>query len=226
MAAEGPEPRLDAPGPVTVPESPRADALPSPAPEPEDREIAILRELAREAEARVAFQGLRRKLDLHQQALARSLRRLERQGLVARDERGYALTEDGFAALAGRAAPRPRRDVLSLVTAVLPPHLHPDVVAGALSRRWFRGLRWYGQSEAPGETTLAWISEPGHSTVRVRMTGGTASLEVERASGDDRAYESAGAVLAALGDLYALSRPGPRDEDFMPLASWDAGVAA
>lgn len=221
---EGPEPSLH-----PAPSGPSAETREAPMPAPpagEDREMAILAELARESESRIAFQGLRRRLDLHQQALARTLKRLERQGLVARDERGYRLTDDGYAALSGRAVAAPRRDVLNLVTALLPPHLDSGLVAAQLSRRWFRGLRWYGQSEGPGETTLAWISEPGHSTVRVRMTGGTASLEVEKAPGDDRAFESAGAVLSALAELYAVSRPGPRDEDFMPLAAWDAGVAA
>lgn len=175
-----------------------------------EREIAVLGELGRDGDARVAFQGLRRRLDLHQEALARTLRRLEREGLVAKDEKGYRLTDAGFGALAGRprTAPPPK-EVLPLVQALLPPHVAPDAVADLLSRRWFRGLRWYGQSDGPGETTLTWLVDGSNTVVRVRLAGASFVLEVEGATANDRrAYAAARGLLAALAELYGL----PADE--------------
>lgn len=176
----------------------------------EDRERAVLAELAREGEARVAFQGLRRRLELHQEALARTLRRLERDGLVAHDDKGYKLTEQGFAALRGLALHHGRREVLPVLQAVLPPQVTAESVAEHLAHRWFRGLRWYGQSEAPGETTLTWLAEPGNGLVRVRVTGGTLSLEVEMApASPGRSFAAARSVLSALAELYGLAPDAP-----------------
>jgi DNA-binding MarR family transcriptional regulator len=176
----------------------------------EDREVAVLRELGVDSETRVAFQGLRRRLELHQEALSRTLRRLERDGLVDRGQGGYRLTEQGFAAL--RGAPQgPARETLTVVQAVLPPNVGPGGVLQHLGRRWFRGLRWYGQAEAPDETTLTWLAEPGNAKVRVRVAGGTLTLEVEVMPGDaPRSLGAARGVLAALAELYGLGEePGP-----------------
>lgn len=175
----------------------------------EDREKAVLSELAREGEARVAFQGLRRRLELHQEALSRTLRRLERNGLVMHDDRGYKLTEQGFAALRGLPLHGGRREVLPVVQAVLPPTLSPEGVAEHLSQRWFRGLRWYGQSEAPGETTLTWLAEPGNAMVRVRVAGGTLSLEIEvNPQSPGQGFAAARGVLSALAELYGIPSEG------------------
>jgi Mn-dependent DtxR family transcriptional regulator len=175
----------------------------------EPREQAVLAELAREGEARVAFQGLRRRLELHQEALSRTLRRLEREGLVAHDDKGYRLTEQGFAALRGLPLHHGRREVLPVVQAVLPPHVSAEGVAEHLAQRWFRGLRWYGQSEAPGETTLTWLAEPGNAMVRVRVAGGTLSLEVEVSpTAPGQGFAAARSVLAALAEVYGLGSEG------------------
>ncbi|HUR69399.1 MAG TPA: MarR family transcriptional regulator [Candidatus Thermoplasmatota archaeon] len=187
-----------------------ADAPPFPAPPPqqpaapalEDRERDVLSELAREVDAWVTFQGLRRQLGVHQQALARTLRRLEAQGLISHHGKGYQLTQMGYSSLRGvvpRAAAQ--RPVLPLVQALLPPHLSPGDVAAHLSRRWFGGLRWYGQSEGPGETTLHWMAERARVTVRV--SSGSVTLEVEDAPGNDaKTFAAARPVLAALAELY------------------------
>ena len=187
-----------------------ADAQPAENPVPpasalasslEERERTILAELAREVDAWVTFQGLRRQLGVHQQALARALRRLEQQGLIAHAGKGYQLTDAGFSALRGGRSSIEARPVLPLVHALLPPHVQPAAVAEQLSRRWFGGLRWYGQSEGPGETSLHWMADRTRVTVRVSTSGVT--LEVED-TGDARAFAAARPVLAALSELYGL----------------------
>jgi len=183
-------------------ESPPPSALrPSPPPSLEERERIVLSELAREIDAWVTFQGLRRQLGVHQQALARTLRRLEQSGLIAHAGKGYQLTDAGFTALRGDRPSIEARPALPLVHALLPPHVQPEAVAAQLSRRWFGGLRWYGQSEGPGETSLHWMADRTRVTVRVSTSGVT--LEVED-TGDARAFAAARPVLAALSELYGL----------------------
>lgn len=171
----------------------------------DDREFDVLSELARQEDGRTAFQGLRRRLGLHQQALTRTLRRLERQGVVEHDAHGYALTGQGHAALRGRAPLAARRgDVLPLLQALLPPSVTADDVADRLARRWFRDLRWYGRADGPAGTTLTWLTVDRGLLVRVRFQAGMAVLEVEVPPGERlQAFPAAQAVLRALSDLYA-----------------------
>ncbi|HVL47481.1 MAG TPA: MarR family transcriptional regulator [Candidatus Thermoplasmatota archaeon] len=195
-----------------------ADALP-------DRELSILTELAREGDARVAFQGLRRRLDVHQQALVRTLRRLESRGLVARDPAGYRLTEAGFAALEGRSVSPVPGASITLVSALLPPHVEAEAVAELLGRRWFRGLRWYGQSGGPGEIVLTWTTEAEGARVRVRAGAGTVTVESDVPPGGHPRFAGAHAVLSAIAELYGLAPPGP-SESLVTIAGDAPGFAA
>lgn len=184
------------------------------APEVPERDASVLAELAREPDGQVAFQGLKRSLSLHQQVLARTLKRLAEDGLVAKDVSGYRLTEQGFAALAKSGAPRfdaPAREVLSVVQAVLPPHVAAKAVADRLERRWFKGLRWYGRTDGPGETTLTWVAPPADARVVVRVSGGAVNVEIEMVE-DGAGFVAVRGILAALAEAY-----GPAGSSRAPL---------
>lgn len=161
----------------------------------EPREARVLWELSRLGDATVAFSGVRRRLDLHPQALTRTLDRLVDADLVARGDDGYRLTEAGFrsvACCAGEAGPR----TAPLFAAVVPPHLDPGDVADRLAGRWFQGLHWYGRAEGPGEVTLAWLTDPDARIVRLRMVGGTMTVEAETFE-DDAGGDGHGTALEA-----------------------------
>lgn len=170
------------------------------APALEDRERSVLAELGRESEAWVSFQGLRRTLGVHQQALARVLRRLEAQGLVAHGGQGYQLTAAGHAALSGAPGVVARAQ-LPVLQALLPSHVDARAVAEQLSRRWFGGLRWYGMSEGPGEWTLHWMA--GRARVTMRVATGSVHVEVEDGVEEAaRTFAALRPILAALAEVY------------------------
>lgn len=183
----------------------------------DERERRVLAELAREGEGWVSFQGLRRQLGVHQQALVRTLRRLREAGLVAQQPQGgYAVTPQGSALLRRQAWREPEPQVL--LHARLPPHVGTGDVAAHLARRWFGGLRWYGQSDAPHETALHWTTDEGRVTVRV----GGGSLTLEARAESERATPAFAAVrpvLAAIAELYGLA-PGAQ-----PLPGFEASRA-
>jgi DNA-binding MarR family transcriptional regulator len=168
-----------------------------------EREALVLEQLGQSDRAQVAFQGLRRKLDLHQEILSRTLRRLERDGLVRKDDGGYALTEEGLVVLRALHPAAQSSIPARIVEALLPPHLDSEAVAAHLSRRWFRGLRWYGRSDSGGEIVLTWLSEPGNDAVRLRIGSRSLSLEADSGAGDASfAFASARAILAAIAEIY------------------------
>jgi hypothetical protein len=198
---------------------------------PDDRESRVLIEIARAGDAKVAFGGLRRKLGVHQEILARSLRRLARDGLVEKDGEGYRITERGYGTLRGKRVARPPRETLTLAQTILPPRMEGHDVALALGGRWFRGLRWYGRSEQPGETTLSWLvegNEPPHAEadppiLRIRVSGGMLAIEAESDGEPDAALAGIRPLLAAVATLYA---GGVADSDIAPsLPTGAKGVA-
>jgi biotin operon repressor len=188
----------------------------------EDRERTVLAELSREMDAWVTFQGLRRQLGVHQQALARTLRRLEDQGLVQHDGKGYQLTDRGAALLRGQPLPA-QGQAFTVLEALLPPHLTAEDVAASLSRRWFGGLRWYAQSEAAGEVALHWVPETGKGRVTVRVQGAALTLEVQGDAASPASYAALRPVMAALAELYGLM---PQARDGLATFALGAGFSA
>ena len=175
-------------------------------PEVGEREALVLEELGHDDRSQVAFQGLRRKLDLHQEKLSRTLRRLERDGLVQKNDGGYAITDQGISALRGRSGGVASTRQVRIIEALLPPHLDPQEVASHLSRRWFRGLRWYGRSDSGGEIALTWLAEPGNEAVRLRIGAGSITLETDGAAPKGPAsFAATRSILAALAEVYGLA---------------------
>lgn len=168
-----------------------------------ERERTVVAELGRHLDGHVSFQGLRRRLQLHPQALTRVLERMARAGLLAHDEGGYRLTEDGLLAWRDIGGSPVQRDLVTVMRLALPQFLKPETVAARLGRRWFDGLRWYGETGGPGEAVLAWLTDPGDAFVRVRLAAGTLTLEVDSAvAAHIKGAKAAQAILAALAEIY------------------------
>jgi hypothetical protein len=172
-----------------------------------DRERDVLQELGRDADARVAFQGLRRRLRLHPQALTRTLRSLERAGFVLHDEKGYFVAPARRDLVQSPLSP-PSQPLRPVFAALLPPHVDFKHLADQLSRRWFQGLRWYGVTEHAGEYVLHWLMDPNGANVRLRITARAIGLELE-ASGSNAPmpYEAVAPIMQAVATFYARGKP-------------------
>ncbi|MCI4339105.1 MAG: hypothetical protein L3J68_02070 [Thermoplasmata archaeon] len=177
----------------------------------DDRVLVALQEL----NGRIAFNGLRRVLHAHPESLSRALHRLEREGLVERNEGGY------------RALPQePRMD--PAVVSRLHPIAHvqvplgtsPETVLGRLAGHWFGSLRWVGVIDRPSQRLLAWARRDGSGYVLLGIRGGNLRVYVPepRASEDleeaeDAAYELLAHAVGALrphstANSVAFLRPG------------------
>jgi DNA-binding Lrp family transcriptional regulator len=169
----------------------------------DDRVLSTLQGL----HGRIAFNGLRRALGAHPESLSRSLRRLEREGLVERVDGGYRALETD-----GSAAEELTANLRSIAGVGLPPGTAPDVVLARLTGHWFGGLRWVGVVERPDGRLLAWTRRDGTSPVLVGIRKGTLHVYVpDEATGRDDASESEDAAYELLVHAVEALRPVPAD---------------
>ncbi len=166
----------------------------------DDRVIVALQEL----HGRIAFSGLRRALGAHPEALARSLRRLERAGRVER-------SEDGYRALTPDRPPDPTlaADLHPVARVELPIGTTRESVLGRLSGRWFGTLRWVGVIDAPRGRLLAWARRDGSGYVLLGVRAGRLEVLVPGDGGPGETSESEDAAYEVLAHALEALRPGP-----------------
>ncbi len=135
-----------------------------------EHDRGVLDLLSQEGNAAVTFQGLRRRLGVHQESLARALRRLQDERLIERTDDGYRVRPQGLAVArqAEEVAPSPR---LPILRTVLPGKYAARQAFEGLRQRWFGTFRWYGQSEDEGGVTLSWTTPDGKVRVDARFEG-------------------------------------------------------
>lgn len=114
------------------------------------------------------FNGLVRKLGIHQQSLARSLHRLENARLVKKTDYGYRLTKNLDSVLVKKS----RIDLENLSKTIsnhdsqfeqiiqlyIPTTVKVEDVVNRLLGKWFGTLRWIGVVEGDGGFVLQWAS--------------------------------------------------------------------
>jgi DNA-binding Lrp family transcriptional regulator len=143
-----------------------------------------------EESGRVSFQGIRRKLGLHQETLSRSLHRLEREGLIQKINQDYAISERGESIVAGIKRPLALPAIfgevyaIPIMRAIIPPEASISEIERSLSHRWFGSLRWFGSSKTEDSTILSWITEDGKIKLFARLSEGYLSIESEATTKD------------------------------------------
>jgi len=143
----------------------------------DDRDRVVLQAFAGDEGATLAFQGIRRSLNLHPEKLSRALRRLEEAGVIEHTKDGYRLTEVGV-----RAVPvldRPRSERLSVLETMVPETISPDAVVEHLKLKWFANLRWVGFTAHAGVVALRWVTDDGRKRVTATLDGGRLLVDVE-----------------------------------------------
>lgn len=176
---------------------------------------------------KVAFSGLRRVLGAHPESLARTLRRLEREGAVVRVDGGYR------AATFPRAASPVTDGALRTVAEVeLASHVGADVLVERMAARWFGSLRWVGIVTRPEGNLLAWAPRSAEGLVLLELNGRRLRVLLpehpahgEAAELDDAAYELLFHAVEAVRGLGGSSASVPTD--VLPLTalsrpSWGA----
>jgi DNA-binding transcriptional ArsR family regulator len=135
---------------------------------PDCRQLEVLSALSQEENATYSFQGLRRKLGLHQEMLSRTLDRLEEQDLVERMDDGYRINSKESLGFDYSIETAPAET--KVVTACLPSSVNVSFVLSALKGRWFHEFRWLGYSQTSSGLTLSWITDDGRIELRAKIS--------------------------------------------------------
>jgi DNA-binding transcriptional ArsR family regulator len=157
----------------------------------DDRELEVLRFLSNEQNAHYSFQGLRRRLGLHQETLARTLKRLEDAHAIERSPDGYSLRSTSanysFNVQTNQSVPKP------IIDAYLPSQIDVTILFQKLRGRWFSNFRWLGYSRDGEQLAMTWISEDGQIELQARIMGGKITIAADSLSN----IQESGHVAAA-----------------------------
>jgi hypothetical protein len=141
-----------------------------------------------------SFTGLMRKLNIHQQSLARALNRLQGLGLINRTSMGYKLTENAILLLSksgfNLSKAREGGEYLQLLQTYIPVNVKANEVVNSLIGKWFNKLRWLGMIEGETGYMLQWINE-GDSynnsfQVNLKILSGYIVIETNAGSANEK----------------------------------------
>ncbi|CUR52086.1 conserved protein of unknown function [Nitrosotalea devaniterrae] len=130
--------------------------------------LSLLNQDGGVSDNKYTFNGLVRKLGIHQQSLARSLHRLENAGLVKKTDYGYKLTKnlDSILVKKSRIDLENLSKIIShqyaqfeqIIQLYIPTTVKVEDVVNKLLGKWFGTLRWIGIVEGDGGYVLQWES--------------------------------------------------------------------
>ena len=124
----------------------------------------VMEMLSSESDATYSFQGMKRRLGLHQEKLTRILKRLEDDNLVIKTDGGYRVLRQP------RRAQRHEAYGAPVIRGQVPPGVDPETLMTRLKGRWFKNFRWLGYAGGAEGQSLYWISEDGRFQVKVQLT--------------------------------------------------------
>jgi DNA-binding MarR family transcriptional regulator len=170
------------------------------------------------------FNGLVRKLGIHQQSLTRSLHRLESAGLVKKTDYGYKLIKNLDSILVKKS----RIDLENLSKRIsnqceqfeqilqlyIPTDIKVEDVVNKLLGKWFGTLRWIGIVEGDGGYVLQWASSDKYH-VNLKLVSRYAVVESD-ALGAKLKSESiinAHKILAQITKLLKERQERPDDKN-------------
>ncbi len=167
------------------------------------------------------FNGLVRKLGIHQQSLARSLHRLEGAGLVKKTDYGYKLTKSLDSVLVKKS----RIDLENLSKTIshqyaqfeqiiqlyIPTTVKVEDIVAKLLGKWFGTLRWIGIVEGDGGYVLQWTSDDKYH-VNLKLVTRYAVVESDAVGAKDKSEATINAHRI-LGHITKLLKEGQGQPD-------------
>lgn len=146
-----------------------------------DNDLQIL-DTFPDLESSYAFQGLKRKLGMHQETLSRALHRLEQEELIEHTLDGYRLTPRGSAVLKRKCGNSATS--YTILDTYLPSKASPSELVSGLKSSWFGAFRWLGYRETRAGPVLTWMTEDGDLQIRARFHENRLLIETDAENGN------------------------------------------
>lgn len=169
-----------------------------------DDQDLVMEMLSTDSGATYTFQGLKRRLGLHQEKLTRILKRLEDDNLVAKTDEGYRTLKQP------RKGTHPLVEGEPVIRGQLPPGIDSRLVLDKIKGRWFKNFRWVGYAGGSDRLSLYWITEDNRFEVRVQLS----PLEILVWSQASNPVETRSSVTAAYELFDRISRLLPELGDY------------
>jgi len=149
-----------------------------------ERDTMVLNTIREESLTGFTFDGLKRRLGMHPEALSRVLKRLKEKGMVEKAQGGYRVTQKTMKLFKLNQLNEKGQGTLMLQTR-LPYDLPIQQVISNLIGRWFGMLRWLGYSQNEEGITLKWINEDGKIQINAIFSAKELNIEAKLKEGKD-----------------------------------------
>jgi len=182
-----------------------------------ERDAKVLHVIGEDGLTTFTFEGLKRRLGLHQETLSRILSRLEQQGIVEKGFEGYEITSKGKELLSLHPLSA-KQNHISLLQALLPRDVPVDEIILDLKGKWFGELRWLGYSENEEGIILKWITEDGKIQVDASFSYESLSVEATLRQENDlnTALKASYQLMAYVSKLYSKPKRARFDPYLTP----------
>jgi predicted transcriptional regulator len=149
-----------------------------------ERDINLLQAINEEKLTNFSFEGLKRRLKIHQETLSRILNRLATQEILKKTKKGYTLTPKAKKLLKSQSSDS-NNPTLPLLQTFLPPQIPIEKIASNLKGKWFGTLRWLGYLITNEAITLKWITEDGGNIISAIFSQGKLYIQAKMIAGND-----------------------------------------
>jgi len=141
------------------------------------RDTEVLSLLEQEDLTAFTFDGLKRRLGLHQETLSRILTRLEDEGIIKKEASGYRVTPRIESM---KLAPADAKEEnVPLLQTYLPSNTQVQRLITNLRGKWFGLLRWFGLSENEKGVALKWVTEDGGIQIDAVIADSVLTIEAK-----------------------------------------------
>lgn len=142
-----------------------------------ERDSDVLSLIDEEELTLFTFDGLKRRLGLHQETLSRVLSRLEEEGIVKKTSNGYKVTPK-ISKLRLHET-RMEESHVTLLQTYIPSNMQIQQLIANLTGKWFGLLRWFGLTEDNRGVTLKWVTEDGGMQINASIQDNKLTIEAK-----------------------------------------------
>lgn len=155
--------------------------------------------------ATFSFNGLKIRLNLHQEILSRSLKRLKELGLIYKTKLGYKSTKNGkiiFTKLKRISNEKSSQKYTQIIQVSVPFRLPNQQIVQNLLGKWFNRLRWIGMIQNVTGYQLKWIDIEDFIEIILYLSNNNIIIETnENPLNISKAFAYSTRIIESIGNL-------------------------